>query len=1231
MKKYNLINNVLGWIIFAVAAFTYLSTIEPTASYWDCPEFIAQAFKSEVGHPPGNPIFILAGRFAANFAGGDVMAVAKCVNSMSALLSAATILLLFWTVTHLVKKLVVRDGEESDMTLTQYLVVLGSGVCGALAYTWSDTFWFSAVEAEVYAFSSFCTALVVWLMLKWEERADNPGSDRWIILIAYVFGFSLGVHLLNLLCIPALALIFYYRKFKDTNVKGSLITLLISFVVIALILWGLEPGFVELAGYFDIFFVNTLGLPFNTGALFYAVLTLGIFSWCIYELYKGASDTRMRVSFFLSIFISGIPFIGNNWSIPVIILVALGFYLFKYMKTVPVRIFSNVVLGILMIFIGFSSYALIIIRSSANPLLDENSPNTMFALSSYLSRDQYGKSPLLYGQAYTAQSPQFMSDDATGSAQTRVNKLNAQYTRQVKTADGQKDKYIKTGYNVDVVYPKEMCMVFPRIWSSAHAGYYNTFFDVAHNPFNTTAATVIVDSNGNADTRFAQAVQVWPRPSFMNNLQFFFGYQLDYMYFRYFMWNFAGRQNDIQGLNGQAGDVTRGNWISGIPAIDNARLGDQKLLPEDYSTGNKGHNVFYCLPLILGLIGLLWQAFAGKRGIEQFWVVFFLFFMTGIAIVFYLNQPPLQPRERDYAYAGSFYAYAIWIGMGVAGLWRSALWLMKRGKQVKNESEAEELDRKVSSGAPAMALAVVAVLIGLAIPLQMVSQTWDDHDRSGRYAAHDFGMNYLSSLDKNAIIFTNGDNDTFPLWYLQEVEGYRTDVRVVNLSYLATDWYIAQMQRAAYDSKPLPMQARSTTFAYGDRQGNIVGDDDTRMPVNKALEALYSDSSNVGIDGRITGQLPYYNLFIPVDVDAAVRAGVIRPAQRDQAHDVIDVNLGVGHETDQTIQISSSDVMALDLINSSITQGWKRPLYFASTVDTRLYLPYSPYLRNTGMAYEVTPIVSQAYGADPVSNTEKMYDNVMNKFKWGGLDKAEPGSIYLDETCRRMVGTTRSVLIGLAGDLANEADTLLMGKGNTAQANVRIDKALKVLELMQSKLPEKACPYSFVFFREQYLGAKMAMAQVYEQLSKATGRDDLHKKAVELVSQEIDYYAQYVIFVQALKPGKAVCEMDQRVVDVYFPQLLTYYRALNPQGIAKIMDKIKSRGVNLNGVQLSIERLHAAQGQQENMEARIQQAAAQDSTRPEDGNNSGDPRQAEVAMMALQGMAGGVKDEEQEK
>ncbi len=1236
MKKYNIINNTLGWIIFVVAAFTYLSTIEPTASYWDCPEFVAQAFKSEVGHPPGNPIFILAGRFAANFAGGDVMKVAKCVNSMSALLSAATILLLFWTITHLVKKLVVRDGDDDNMTLAQYLVVMGSGVCGALAYTWSDTFWFSAVEAEVYAFSSFCTALVFWLILKWEDRADKPQSDRWIILIAYVFGFSLGVHLLNLLCIPAIALVFYYRNTKHSTVKGSLITLAISFVAIVLILWGLEPGFVELGGYFDRFFVNVLGLPYNSGVVVYAVLTLAVFGWCIYSLYKGTNEKAMSWSFFLSILFSGIPFIGESMLIPVIILVALGVYLFKFMKKVPVRIFSTTILSILMIFIGFTCYSLIIIRSNANTPLDENSPNNMFALSSYLSRDQYGKSPLLYGQVYTATTPQYQSDES-GRATARMTQGSAQYARVVKTSPNQPDHYVKTGYNGDLVYPSEMCMVFPRIWSSQHTDYYNSYFNTQENPFDNVLATVVVDANGNPDTRFQQSQQMLPKPSFADNLDFFFGYQLNYMYFRYFMWNFAGRQNDIQGLNGQSGDVTRGNWISGIPAIDNARLGDQSLMPTDYTTGNKGHNVFYCLPLLLGIIGLLWQAFAGKRGIEQFWVVFFLFFMTGIAIVLYLNQTPLQPRERDYAYAGSFYAYAIWIGMGVAGLWRAVVWLLKRGKTAKSEAEAVEIEHKASSSAPSLLMAVVAAVIGLIVPLQMVSQTWDDHDRSNRYACHDFGMNYLSSVAPNAIIFTNGDNDTFPLWYLQEVEGYRTDVRVVNLSYLATDWYISQMRRAAYNSAPLPMQAQATSFAYDSRQGNLVdGDDiDTKMSVEQALAKDYSNNSDVSIDGHVTGHLPSGNLFIPANLDAAVKAGIIKASDKDRASSNIDIDILDAHHGEQTIQLTSSDVMALDIINSSIKGGWKRPCYFACTVDSRLYEVYSPYLRNTGMAYQVTPIRSQAMGQDPVCNTDTMYRNVTERFRWGGLDKPGAEKLYLDETVRRMVSTTRSQMLNLAGQLADEADTL-NAAGNKADAEKRMTMALNVIKLMETKLPEKVCPYSFVIFRNNYISAKMAMAQIYEELNKTFNNASLHSKAVSLLEQDAKRYSQWLKFQASLPDGLDMCDQDKNVCNGFFPQLMMYYKQINAGGYNALLKKLQGLGVNTNKVESDIKALLQQQQQyqqQQVMQAQRAAMAAMDSTAPQgqqgqgqnggDGNGGGDESNP---LMGLQGMPVGNAD-----
>ena len=1173
VKKYRLIDNVMGWLVFVVAAITYLLTIEPTASFWDCPEFIAQAFKSEVGHPPGNPIFILVGRFAANFAGGDVMAVAKCVNAMSAILSAATILFLFWTITHLVKKLVVRDGDEQSISWVQYLVIMGSGVCGALVYTWSDTFWFSAVEAEVYAFSSFCTALVVWLMLKWEDQADDPHSDRWIILIAYVFGFSLGVHLLNLLCIPALALIFYYRKWKDTTVKGSLITLGVSFAVIIAILYGLEPGFVELGGYFDLLFVNTFGMSYNSGVLFYALLTLAIFSWAIYEMHKGTSDMRMRLSFLFAILISGMLFIGDNLLIPAVLAVALAAYLFKVMTVVHRRIMTNILVSSLMIFIGFSCYSLIIIRSSANLPLDENSPSTMFGLSSYLSRDQYGKTPLLYGPVYTAGSPQYQSN-GQGTASTRFEKGNKVWTRVVKDSPEQPDQYIHSGYSKEPVYPSEMKMLFPRIWSTGHANYYNTFFDTENKPFDETLATIIVDDKGNPDTRFGDnAQQYLPKPSFFNNIQFFLGYQLNYMYMRYFLWNFAGRQNDVQGLNCEVGDVTRGNWITGFDWLDNARLGDQELLPEEYGKENKGHNVFYCLPLLLGIIGLLWQAFAGKRGIEQFWVVFFLFFMTGIAIVLYLNQPPLQPRERDYAYAGSFYAYAIWVGMGVAGLWSFAVQCLNKHKKAKSEAEQLQANDSIAS----KAVACVAAVIGLLVPLQMVSQTWDDHDRSYRACAHDFGMNYLSSLDENAIIFTNGDNDTFPLWYLQEVEGYRTDVRVVNLSYLATDWYIAQMQRAAYQSAPLPMMANAQSYAYGNRGGCMVEtDDSTIVSVSDALKKYYSEDAGRDDDGAVRGVLSYGNLFINSNIDAAVKAGVMKAGMREAASEQLLIPFGETHPT----WASPSDMMVLDLLNASISQGWKRPVYFAATVADDMYAAYHPYLQNTGMAYQVTPLRTQNHGEEIVANTDKMYENVTKKFRWGGLDtpQGKAGKIYLDETVRRMVNTTRTMIISLATGLTQEAEvakeakaqgkTTVFGQNVDTYYNTRIQRAKHVLALMQDKLPKQACAYSF--------NNRMQMARVYERLFQLTNEQALRKTAAALVEEDVLTFSKWTAFVQHLTnnyPMLSTCSIDYYVANSYVPQLLIFYQQINAEGYSALLKKVAGLGVDTRALQSTINAL----------------------------------------------------------
>ncbi len=1148
MKKYNIINNTLGWLVFIVATVTYMLTIEPTASFWDCPEFIAQGYKLEIGHPPGNPMFILGARFAANFAGGDVAAVSKCVNAMSAILSAATILLLFWTITHLVKKLVVKRDDE-EISLAKYLVIMGSGLCGALAYAWSDTFWFSAVEAEVYAFSSFCTALVFWLILKWENRADSPSSDRYLILIAYVFGVSLGVHLLNLLAIPAIALIFYYRRAKESSAKGSLITLLISFVIIVLILYGLEPGFIEMAGYFERFFVNTFHMSYNSGVLIYALLLLAAMAWALYELHRGKSETMMKTSVFVSIVLSGMLMLTNTLWIPIILIIALGVYLFGFAKKFSPRLYSNIILSIMMIFIGFSCYALVLIRSSANLPLDENSPNSPFALTSYLSRDQYGKSPLIYGNTL------FSPVQRTPEGKPVVSEGPHKYTRVVKTEEGQPNEYIDLGPQEDPKYAPETEMLFPRIHSAAHAQDYANLLgeDVVGQPVD---ASVYVSDDGTT----LRTTEI-NKPTFTENLTFFFSYQLNFMYWRYFMWNFAGRQNDLQS-NGP-GDVTRGNWISGLSFVDNPRLGDQQFLPEEYGTGNNGHNVFFMLPLLLGIIGLLWQAFAGKKGIEQFWVVFFLFFMTGIAIVMYLNQTPNQPRERDYAYAGSFYAYAIWIGMGIAALWRIAMHFIEKKKS--SDDDKQQAAEPQGNGAIATVLAGIAALIGIAVPLQMVSQTWDDHDRSGRYCARDFGENYLQSVDKDAILFCNGDNDTFPLWYLQEVEGVRTDVRAVNLSYLATDWYIAQMQRAAYDSKPLPMYANAETYAYDKRQYGYLAEgitSGTPVTADELFKNYYNDDS---YRNNSYGEPVFSNskVLIPANVDAAIKAGVIPESMREKASDSIAIDLTAGGSG-----LSASQTMIVDLVSSSIAGGWKRPVYFATTIPESLFMGLTPYMLNTGMAYQISPVLTPANNQqDKACNTDKMYDIVTKKFKWGGLDKATPGSIYLDETVTRMVTTTRSALFSLADALTIEGDEAA-ANGDQERAADRYKKAENVLDLMSKKIPIEACPYQG--------GLSLYVAQTYANIGLNGNSKPAIEKAKKLVETELMRYAKFAIYYESLVDeglDDRMSQGDLAAVQQLIPAFFEVYRKANPNGVKALINKFQN--VTVGGRKISPETVQA--------------------------------------------------------
>ena len=712
MKQYKLLNNIFGWIAFAVAAFTYLSTVEPTASFWDCPEFITCAAKGEVGHPPGNTFFNLTGRFFVNFAGGDMSLAAIWVNRMSALFSAGTILFLFWAITALTKKLVCANNKnDKEMSWTQIITILASGMVGSLVYTWSDTFWFSAVEGEVYAFSSFMTALVFWLILKWENNAIGVEGDRYIILLAYIIGLSIGVHLLNLLCIPAIVLVYYFKKHPNANLKGTLGALTLSILLIAFILYGMIPGLVRLASATELFFVNGLGLGYNSGTLFYFLFVVALLIFGIWKVYKKeTSDRTMRILLSASVVLSGVPFISDSWLVSLVVAAAFVAAIFLF-KKLNARLTTNIMFSLLAILVGYSTFAQIIIRSSAQLPMDQNSPDEIFSFTKYLNREQYGESPLFFGQTFASD----VVRDKNGAA--KVTEGAPIYTKVVKNNPSDPDRYEITGHREKYEYNYNV--FFPRMYSKQgnHVSGYKEWSDFKGEKIRVDGKTITV-------------------PTFGENLTYFLRYQLNFMYWRYFMWNFSGRQSDAQSY----GEVDRGNWITGIPFIDEILVGDQDM-PASIAN-NKGHNVFYMLPLLLGIIGLLWQAYAGNKGIQGFWVVFFLFFMTGIAIVIYLNQTPYQPRERDYAYAGSFYAFSIWVGMGVAGIVNFV------NKYFRKENAA---------------VAALVAIVCLGVPFQMVGQTWDDHDRSNRYTARDFGRNYLTSLEENAIIFTNNDNDTFPL------------------------------------------------------------------------------------------------------------------------------------------------------------------------------------------------------------------------------------------------------------------------------------------------------------------------------------------------------------------------------------------------------------------------------------------------------------------------------------
>ena len=977
---------------------------------------------------------------------------------MSAMCSGFTIMFLFWGITLLGKHLL-PDPKNPSLKDWKTWAVFAAGIVGSLAYTFSDTFWFSAVEGEVYAYSSLFTAIVFWLMLKWEDNADKPHADRWLILIAYLTGLSIGVHLLNLLCLPALVLIWYYKRYPQANVKGSLIALCGSFVLVAAVLYGIVPGIVKVGGWFELLFVNELGCPFNTGLIIYIICLIclvAVVLWAVWETMAERNRLRMNAAYLASVAMLGIPFYSYGWAsvvLGVAVLAVLWIVLDikrKGLYLVSSRLMNTSLLCMLMIMIGYSSYALIVIRSTSNTPMDQNSPEDIFTLGQYLSREQYGDRPLLYGQAYTSQ----VKLKAEGGYCVPVSKEGAAvWQRKEKATPDEPDRYEIQRHDISYVYAQNM--LFPRMYSDRHAQAYEDWMGGVEGksvPFDRCGEPIMVKV-----------------PSQLENIRFFLSYQVNFMYWRYFMWNFAGRQNDIQGN----GELEHGNWLSGIPFIDNMRLGDQSKLPSDLRN-NKGRNVFYCLPLLLGLLGLFWQVYKkpaqisdggneAALGVKQFWVVFFLFFMTGLAIVVYLNQTPMQPRERDYAYAGSFYAFAIWIGLGAAAI-----------SDFINRHTGKEM------------LGALISLIALLVPVQMASQTWDDHDRSGRYTCRDFGRNYLMSLQEegNPIIFTNGDNDTFPLWYAQETESFRTDARVCNLSYLQTDWYIDQMRRPAYDSPSVPIKWTRYQYVAGKREGIRVSPGTLEQAIDyykddpETCRELLGDNPyelSTIIDRWILNENPDMQIFptdsmvVTIDKEAVRRSGMMIAG--DSIPDVMHISLK-GKRA-----VYKNEMMMYEMLARC---NWVRPLYVAITVGQDNYGNLGDNFVQEGLANRITPFNTKQSGKR--IDTDKMYDNLMHKFRFGGIDNPD---IYLDETVMRMCYTHRRMFSMLASQLLRE------GKKERAA-----EVALKALEAV----PATTVPHN-------YQSGSIDLAKVLVQVGKKEAASQIAADVAKISSEYCSWYS----------------------------------------------------------------------------------------------------------------------------
>lgn len=953
--QYTKINNLLGWLCFLIAAITYTLTLEPTSSFWDCGEFIASAYKLQVVHQPGAPLFIMIAKVFSLVA-SDETQVAFWMNMSSAIASAATILFLFWTITALARKALVKKGE--DISTAQFITIMGSGLVGALAYTFSDTFWFSAVEAEVYAMSSLCTAIVFWGILKWDHHADDKDSDKWLVFIAYIMGLSIGVHLLNLLAIPAIALVYYFRRTAKPTTKGTLLALFIGIVVLGVIQYGIIQYLVKFAAYFDLFFVNTLGMGFGSGVIVFAIIIIG----------------------------------GVTYGI-----------LYSIRKAKPVL--NMALICLVFILMGYSSYAMIVIRAKADPTLNNSDPDNVFALLSYLNREQYGDRPLLYGQYYDSERIDYKE---SGNIYRKGT-----------------DKYEVAGKRYDYVYDRNTLL--PRMYSDdqQHVSFYKDWMQL---------------SEGES-------------PTVADNVGFLFSYQTGFMYARYFLWNFAGRQNDDQGH----GNNVSGNWISGIKPLDALRLGSQDNLPPSIIDNNAYNRLFF-LPLILGLLGALWHF---RKSEKDAGVVGLLFFFTGVAIVLYLNQNPLQPRERDYAYAGSYYAFAIWIGLGVAAL-------------------SDFMRMKISPSTAGIAATVIGLL---AAPVLMAKEGWDDHDRSEKTTARDFAIDYLESCAPNAILFTYGDNDTYPLWYVQEVENVRPDIRIVNLSLLGTDWYIRQMKEKVNQAEALPITMADDKFVQGVR--DVIRFYDYKVPeaveLKDVFDILTSDNPNDKLpmqDGSKENILPTKNLKLTIDPAQIMATKTVRPDQQANITPALTWTYNKGY-------VSKAELAMFDVLAHN---NWKRPIYFAVTVPEDNYIGLKKYLYNEGFAYRLLPLTPQQIEADENGraadqlNTEAMYTNLMTKFKWGNIKEAS----YLDPESTRMI----SIIIKSFNQLAEN----LIKEG-------KMDEAKKVLLKSAAVVPENN--HLFYEILHRYYSADLLY-----QVGEAKQANKVIEQTSNYIFKEVSYLAQ---------------------------------------------------------------------------------------------------------------------------